>query len=52
MTRLLLAIAVSATAVLSSSCGCCTSDVAAPMLPPMPHFREIPTAPVQVDYTK
>jgi hypothetical protein len=52
MIRLLFAIAASVTAVLASSCGCCTSDVAAPTLPPMPQFREIPSAPVQVEYTK
>lgn len=52
MTRLLLAIAVSASAVLFSSCGCCTSDAAAPKLPPAPQFKEIPTAPVQVEPSK
>lgn len=52
MIRLLLAIAVGATSVIATSCGCCTSDVAAPQLPPMPQFREIPTTPVQVEYTK
>jgi hypothetical protein len=52
MIRLLFSIAVSATAVLATSCGCCTSDIAAPKLPSMPQFQEIPTAPVQVEYTK
>jgi len=54
MIRLFLAISASACAVLLSSCGCCTSDVAAPPLRPMPQFQEIPTtpAPVQVEYAK
>lgn len=54
MIRLFLAISVSTIAVLTSSCGCCTSDVSAPPLRPMPQFREIPTtpAPVQVEYSK
>lgn len=54
MIRIFLAISASVIAVLSSSCGCCTSDVAAPSLRPLPHFREIPTtpAPVQIEYSK
>ncbi|MDP4624573.1 MAG: hypothetical protein NWT08_05470 [Akkermansiaceae bacterium] len=52
MTRLILAVLVSATAILASSCGCCTSDVEAPPLRPLPNFREIPSDPVQVEYTK
>ncbi|MBC7980629.1 MAG: hypothetical protein H7Y36_08725 [Armatimonadetes bacterium] len=52
MIRLLLAISVSATAILLSSCGCCTSDTLAPGLRPLPQFKEIQTAPVEVEYTK
>ncbi|MBG7607075.1 MAG: hypothetical protein IZT59_03460 [Verrucomicrobia bacterium] len=52
MTRLLLAIPVCAIAVLTSSCGCCTSDSKAPPLRPLPQFQEIQTAPVEVEYTK
>ncbi|MEP2777479.1 MAG: hypothetical protein ABJQ29_08105 [Luteolibacter sp.] len=50
MTRLILAVLVSATAIFSASCGCCTSDVKAPGLRPLPQFREIPH--VEVEYTK
>jgi hypothetical protein len=54
MIRIFLAISASVIAMLSSSCGCCTSDVAAPPLRNMPQFREIPTTPdhVQVEYSK
>lgn len=54
MIRFFLAISASAIAILSSSCGCCTSDASAPPLRPMPNFKEIPTtpAPVQVEYSK
>ena len=51
MTRLILAVLATATAILASSCGCCTSDAEAPPLRPLPQFREIPTGPV-VDYSK
>ncbi|MGJ8641955.1 MAG: hypothetical protein ACSHX9_00990 [Luteolibacter sp.] len=43
MTRLILAVLVSATAIFATSCGCCTSDVKAPPLRSAPEFREIPT---------
>lgn len=52
MIRLLLAIPVCVTAVLATSCGCCTSDSLAPPLRPLPHFQEIQTAPVEVEYSK
>ena len=54
MTQYLLALSVCAVAILSSSCGCCTSDSSAPPLRPLPTFKEIPTtpAPVQVEYSK
>lgn len=54
MIRYFLAISAGVIAIFSTSCGCCTSDSAAPPLRPMPNFKEIPTtpAPVQVEYSK
>lgn len=52
MIRLLLVISASVAAIFTTSCGCCTSDVEAPPLRPLPQFEEIPTAPVEVEYTK
>ncbi|MGJ8632437.1 MAG: hypothetical protein ACSHX7_00815 [Luteolibacter sp.] len=49
MTRLILAAIAVATAVFTTSCGCCTSDALAPPLRPLPQFKQIePT----VEYTK
>lgn len=52
MTRLILAVLASASAILATSCCSWTSDAKAPPLRPLPQFREIPTAPVEVEYTK
>lgn len=53
MIRLIAAIAVAASALLSASC-CCTGEPKAPKLRPLPHFQEIETtdAPAEVRYEK
>ena len=51
MIRILTALVVSAFALLAVSCGCCTSEVAAPGLRPLPHFQEIQTT-TEVHYSK
>ena len=48
MIRLLSAACVSVFAFLSTSCGCCTGEPAAPPLRDMPQFQEMPA----VEYTK
>ncbi len=50
MIRILTAIVASVFALLSASC-CCTSEVKAPGLRPLPQFNEIQTAP-EVHYSK
>jgi len=50
MIRLLAALGVVSTALLSASCGCCTSDQKPPPLRELPQFREVP--PAQVEYAK
>ncbi|MES2924119.1 MAG: hypothetical protein V4819_21385 [Verrucomicrobiota bacterium] len=50
MIRILTALVISTFALLAASC-CCTSEVAAPGLRPLPHFQEIQTAP-EVHYSK
>lgn len=56
MFRLFVLTSASITAILSSSCGCCTSDSKPPRLRPLPIFQEIETAPtedpVQIEPTK
>jgi hypothetical protein len=50
MTRILAALVASAFALIATSC-CCTSEVKAPGLRPLPQFKEIQTAP-EVHYSK
>ncbi len=53
MIRIISALVVSAFALLTVSCGCCTSEAKPPGLRPLPSFSEIETAPAPtVNYTK
>lgn len=56
MIRLFVLTFASVVAILSSSCGCCTSDAKTPPLRPYPKFQEIEAAPtggpVQIERTK
>lgn len=56
MIRLFVLTFASIVTVLSTSCGCCTSDSKAPRLRPLPKFQEIEAAPtgdpVQIGRTK
>jgi hypothetical protein len=56
MIRLFVLTFASIVAILSTSCGCCTSDSKAPRLRPLPKFQEIEAAPtgdpVQIGRTK
>lgn len=54
MIRLFVLTLASVVTILSSSCGCCTSDAKTPPLRPLPQFQEIEAAPggVQIDRTK
>lgn len=44
MIRIIIALSASVFALLSASC-CCTGEVGAPGLRPLPQFQEIETAP-------
>jgi len=56
MIRLFVLTFASVITILSSSCGCCTSDSEAPLLRPLPTFQEIEAAPsgkhVHIELTK
>jgi hypothetical protein len=51
MIRIITALVASIFALLSVSCGCCTGEVKAPGLRPLPQFKEIETA-HEVHYSK
>jgi len=50
MLRIIAAVCVSAFALISASC-CCTSEMEAPALRPLPQFQEVPAA-AEVHYSK
>ena len=50
MLRIIAAVCVSAFALLSVSC-CCTSEMEAVALRPLPQFQEVPAA-AEVHYSK
>jgi hypothetical protein len=52
MIRIFLAIAASAIALFSASCGCCTGEPKAPGLRALPQFQEIQSAGPEVHYSK
>ena len=48
LTKLIALSGIAATALVFTSCGCCTGEAKAPPLRPLPEFKELPT----IDYGK